>query len=237
MSYCIKSASKYLGIRKKDLKILINSLFLKYYLTPKGYFRFKEKDLNVCKQYIFKEGISFLTKHKGIFINVNIENKSYSRKKILERDNYTCRLCGETECEFNVHHLTPRSLKGSNHPNNLITLCESCHFFMHVNPKLILRQKQTHSENIKKAIKKSREEGTIIGRPIGSKDNKQRNTDGYFARWGTLKKLIDINYLKILRDEKNMSWRQLFKEYNKNKEGKDKISFSTLKRRYDESKL
>jgi len=44
------------------------------------------------------------------------------RKLILERDNYTCQLCGKTNCELHVHHINPTSL---------ITLCKSCHGKVH----------------------------------------------------------------------------------------------------------
>jgi len=49
------------------------------------------------------------------------------KRSIRERDNYTCRICGkqQTEITFAVHH-KDYDKKNCN-PDNLITLCRSCH--------------------------------------------------------------------------------------------------------------
>ena len=52
------------------------------------------------------------------------------RLEILERDEFTCRCCAETEKTLHVHHLIyRRELKNPwDYPNNLlVTLCEDCH--------------------------------------------------------------------------------------------------------------
>jgi len=46
------------------------------------------------------------------------------RKAIRERDDYTCQLCGKYPA-FEVHHIDYN--KKNNEPENLITLCKSCH--------------------------------------------------------------------------------------------------------------
>ena len=53
------------------------------------------------------------------------------RQYVLWRDGYTCQCCGESttkknEVRLHVHHLESRKT-GGNAPNNLITLCETCH--------------------------------------------------------------------------------------------------------------
>ena len=48
------------------------------------------------------------------------------RQQILERDNHLCTKCGTTEC-LEVHHKIPLRFGGQNTPDNLITLCASCH--------------------------------------------------------------------------------------------------------------
>ncbi len=54
-------------------------------------------------------------------------------KKIRIRDNYTCKHCGlqESDTAFDVHHIRPfksfNNPKKANNPENLITLCKSCH--------------------------------------------------------------------------------------------------------------
>lgn len=50
------------------------------------------------------------------------------RKKILERDNNQCVLCGFNE-GLEVHHMHALYLGGKSTEDNLITLCEQCHIF------------------------------------------------------------------------------------------------------------
>jgi RRXRR protein/HNH endonuclease len=49
------------------------------------------------------------------------------RLATLIRDNYSCQECGKTNCVLEVHHITPRRLKGADTLSNLITLCSKCH--------------------------------------------------------------------------------------------------------------
>ena len=57
------------------------------------------------------------------------------RQYVLWRDNYTCQCCGahankKKEVRLHVHHLESRKT-GGDAPDNLITLCESCHEKLH----------------------------------------------------------------------------------------------------------
>lgn len=51
------------------------------------------------------------------------------RLEIMQRDNFTCQDCGDTESQLQVHHKSytfgNNVLEYDN--NNLITLCETCH--------------------------------------------------------------------------------------------------------------
>jgi hypothetical protein len=47
-------------------------------------------------------------------------------QEIRKRDNFTCQLCGKRGAT-DVHHIIPRRIKIDNSPDNLITLCRSCH--------------------------------------------------------------------------------------------------------------
>ena len=57
------------------------------------------------------------------------------RQKCLERDDWTCRVCGvaddELHHELSVHHITPRRKHDGNWEqnelSNLISLCPECH--------------------------------------------------------------------------------------------------------------
>lgn len=56
----------------------------------------------------------------------------WQRKKnrILERDNYTCQICGDTESAMQVHHISYKHCNGKAYnalDGELITLCEKCH--------------------------------------------------------------------------------------------------------------
>jgi len=71
------------------------------------------------KSYLWRGGISFLP--------YSVDWTRSLRISIRERDKYTCQLCGEKQEEmiFSVHHIDYDKKNSS--PNNLITLCGSCH--------------------------------------------------------------------------------------------------------------
>ena len=86
--------------------------------------------------------------------NPEIHNEEYQqgeqsgfwnvREYVLFRDNHTCQCCkGKSKDKIlNVHHIESRKT-GGNAPNNLITLCETCHKGYHIGtvelPKTIKR--------------------------------------------------------------------------------------------------
>lgn len=54
------------------------------------------------------------------------------RMKILKRDNFRCKICGNSpqnneHVELHLHHITPHSVGGLTEEKNLITLCHTCH--------------------------------------------------------------------------------------------------------------
>lgn len=51
-----------------------------------------------------------------------------TREKIRARDK-VCQSCGDPpgETALHVHHLVPYRFGGTNHPSNLVALCDSCH--------------------------------------------------------------------------------------------------------------
>lgn len=53
------------------------------------------------------------------------------RKHVLSRDGYRCQGCGSSRGPFQVHHLVSLSDGGTDHPTNLITLCQNCHAQRH----------------------------------------------------------------------------------------------------------
>ena len=57
---------------------------------------------------------------------------SGNRYKVLERDEYTCQICGNTH-QLIVHHIdnSGQSNEPNNDMSNLITLCRRCHINIH----------------------------------------------------------------------------------------------------------
>lgn len=59
------------------------------------------------------------------------------RKKILKRDNYSCKKCNKSDCVLHVHHkYYVNNHKAWEYPMSaLVTLCEECHTKEHLNKK------------------------------------------------------------------------------------------------------
>ena len=69
---------------------------------------------------------------KGNDFYKTYQTTEWQRKKnsVLERDDYTCQICGSSSGIMQVHHITYKHCKGKayNAPmGDLITLCEYCH--------------------------------------------------------------------------------------------------------------
>ena len=62
-----------------------------------------------------------------------------TKAQVLHRDGYKCQNCGKVKCKLEVHHIIFRSNGGSDEPENLITLCNDCHYKVH-NRGLVLRK-------------------------------------------------------------------------------------------------
>lgn len=62
-------------------------------------------------------------------------DRALSRKNrlaVLKRDDYRCSICGRrardnSDIELAVHHIIPWRMAGPTHPDNMITLCGTCH--------------------------------------------------------------------------------------------------------------
>jgi 5-methylcytosine-specific restriction endonuclease McrA len=57
------------------------------------------------------------------------------QNKVLERDNYTCQICGKRGCKLQVDHIQPWSefIEGRFDIDNCRTLCMDCHYFITFN--------------------------------------------------------------------------------------------------------
>ena len=52
------------------------------------------------------------------------------RRQVLDRDDYTCQLCGSRQ-PLHIHHIHYRSQGGTHELANLLTLCHCCHRHIH----------------------------------------------------------------------------------------------------------
>ena len=53
-----------------------------------------------------------------------------TRFEVFRRDNHTCRYCGQAapDVKVTIDHVTPKTLGGSDNPDNLVTACYDCNF-------------------------------------------------------------------------------------------------------------
>lgn len=77
------------------------------------------------------------------------------RLKILERDNFTCKHCLDTELTLHVHHLAyTKNTEPWEYPDeNFITLCSVCHDIWHMRKteleKMLISVSQTAQQYLK----------------------------------------------------------------------------------------
>lgn len=72
-----------------------------------------------------------------------------TREYIIYRDNHTCQYCKGKSKDFilNVHHIESKK-HGGNRPDNLITLCKTCHDKLHQNKiELNIKRKQSFKDH------------------------------------------------------------------------------------------
>jgi len=101
---------------------------------------------------------------------INIKGKkSYRYIKEIK-----CSICGNKNL-LQTHHLKPKMFGGNDSPKNLITLCKGCHFFMHCNPILIMREKLRHKKRTKQGQINSLKYNLIGKRGIDKKPRKRRS--------------------------------------------------------------
>jgi 5-methylcytosine-specific restriction endonuclease McrA len=72
---------------------------------------------------------------KGFKHTSSREVSTYLRQIVLERDNWTCQICGKTilEIQLHVHHMDPvaQNPMFQNDMDSCITLCKGCHGMVH----------------------------------------------------------------------------------------------------------
>lgn len=64
-----------------------------------------------------------------------------TRAICYRRDEYRCRNCGEMETtKLTLHHVIFRSQGGTHRPDNLVTVCWSCHRLIHDKVLTVIRR-------------------------------------------------------------------------------------------------
>ncbi|SFA81827.1 MULTISPECIES: HNH endonuclease [unclassified Bacillus (in: firmicutes)] len=78
-------------------------------------------------------------------------NRISIKKEVLERDNYTCQMCGFSGASVNlgIHHIIPKSSGGPDSIDNLTTICNNCNYSTH---KLALKEKNVDSKKLNKWV-------------------------------------------------------------------------------------
>jgi predicted restriction endonuclease len=85
-----------------------------------------------CQKCLKKEFQKRQSTKKVSSKRIIVTEETYN--KVMQRDNYKCRLCG-TPFNLNEHHIVYKSedRKLINEPTNLIVLCTKCHALVHSN--------------------------------------------------------------------------------------------------------
>jgi 5-methylcytosine-specific restriction endonuclease McrA len=86
-------------------------------------------------------------KTKKYYLQSEVWQKT--RKKILNRDNFTCQSCGAKDTQLHVHHLSDYDKLGNERHEKLITLCPDCHEIQHE----VYGYPSTYSEYMKWNVK------------------------------------------------------------------------------------
>lgn len=119
------------------------------------------------------------------------------RQKILEKFNNKCILCGSTE-ELHVHHVDKN--RKNNNLNNLLLVCEGCHFRFHGKLKvdksnegkvIELRRKGMSHPDISKELKIPRSHVHLILSKMTKLDETIENDC-----WESFKKQVGTEFVK-----------------------------------------
>jgi len=102
---------------------------------------------------------------------------------ILSRDSHTCQKCKKNKdgLKLHVHHIVFRSKQGTDTPDNLITVCESCHKKLHAH-------KNAEKESLKLQTKvkkntKHAQEISIVSSQLRKSDWEFIETFGYITKF------------------------------------------------------
>lgn len=162
------------------------------------------------------------------------------RKKVMERDNFTCQKCGFkdiTSKELEIHHIKPKIFQGDPNPENLVVLCPICHnyapdneisFKRYLNEKIdskILKTFRKSDYSISKRTKEGMRKKAEIGRHITRPPLGYKFINGRLEPEPEEKKVVQQIFDKFLNSAKSLS--QLAKEHSFTTRGMIKLLKNT----------
>ena len=124
--------------------------------------------------------LHILSENGELCVRPTDEEWHLKRQHIINDDNYTCCKCGKKygDAEFHVHHIIPIAKYGTNHINNLVLLCRTCHQKQHLDFKISKHIEISKKRDTQKPLKKnaSLTKKTFISKPKeeGSSEDKNR---------------------------------------------------------------
>lgn len=113
-----------------NLAWIFNDCDKKWYSFDGNYSSFSPEE-KIIKELAYQEKMKELSKKYEMQEIERLAKQRYwsaVRKDVLERDGYTCQLCGKSgKTKLHIHHIMKIRDGGSDHIDNLLTVCPSCH--------------------------------------------------------------------------------------------------------------
>lgn len=130
------------------------------------------------------------------------ENWDEIRGEIIKRDGNKCILCNKRPriTPLTVHHIIARRLGGSNHEENLVTLCRECHDEVELQDFTIARDFWRYIRRWREVYNVEYEE-----KPEAPVNDYHKWVYGGYKRpdWSTLKRLKDQETEKTAQDRRS----------------------------------
>lgn len=144
-----KSNEKVDRIRKEEYEKLLKGEY-----TPDDITQKEKYFLWIYRAYVY----FLLSENRSILERPSEELWGKIRKHIIFTDGHKCNKCKKENknLEYHLHHIIPLQEYGTNHENNLVLLCHSCHQRQHKGFKI--------SKNKTKQLKKTTQQNCIVRR-------------------------------------------------------------------------
>ena len=114
------------GICDKGLIWARNELDGLYYSIAGNYSTYSPEEKAVKAAEREKEYDARLETAEELYESVMYQSRI--RQAVLDRDEYQCQICGnEAQTKLHVHHILKRKEGGTDHLDNLLTVCPKCH--------------------------------------------------------------------------------------------------------------